>query len=92
MILPGFAGGQLTPVSEDVLVDTGIIPETRTDVDSSYLSIELVDAPQGTYDIVVDVVLALNGLEIPFTMTVHVLPLPTAYADPEMGARLSIFR
>ena len=92
MILPGVAGGNLTPLAEDVLVDTGIVTETRTDVGASYLSIELVDAPEGTYDIAVDVVLGLDGLDVPMGMTVHVLPGPTIFANPEVGTRTPIFR
>ena len=82
MILPQAAGGQLSTLSEDLLLNSGIVPETRADVNSNYLTIELVDAPAGTYDIAVAVVLGLDGLDVPFSMTVHVLPFPPIFGNP----------
>ncbi len=91
-IPPGLAGGQLTPIAKAVLVDSAIVTEARSNETTSYLSLQLVDAPDGTYDIAVDAVLALDGLDVPMQMLVHVVPGPTIYADPELGTRTSILR
>ncbi len=91
-IPPGFAGGKLSPVDEAVLVDTGIVTEPRIDTEINYGSIELVDAPVGTYDIVVDAVLGLEGLDVPLHMTLHMQPGPQVCANMEVGTRAQIFK
>lgn len=91
-IPPGAAGGSLSLASEMVLVDSGIVTEPRADVDSDYLSLEVLNAPSGTYDIHVMLTLGLDNLDVPMLMTIHVVPGPTVYADPEAGTRTTIYR
>jgi hypothetical protein len=64
-IAPGFAGGLISPIAEPVIVGSGLVTEPRTDTMSEYASIEFVDAPDGTYDLTIDAVLSLDGLDIP---------------------------
>ncbi|MBA2539528.1 MAG: hypothetical protein H0V17_07835 [Deltaproteobacteria bacterium] len=81
-IPPGFAGGKIAPIAEPFLTDSGLVSEPRTDTDSSYVGMELVDAPSGTYDIAVGAVLGLDGLDVPLNMTIHVVPGPIIAVDP----------
>jgi len=91
-VLPGQAGGFLTPLSKNVLVDSGLVPELRTDVNSNYLDIELVNAPAGTYDINVDLTLNLDNVAVPLSFVVHVVPGMVVFADPLIGKRSIIYR
>ncbi len=89
-IAPGTASGQLTSVAEQVL--SPLIWEPRVDTDHSYLSIVLLDAPDGIYDIHVDLVIGLGGLEVPLPFTIHHKLLPTVYLDPTHGKRVVVTR
>lgn len=89
---PGFAGGKLVPIAVPLFIDSGLVPEPRTDQDSEYATIEFVDAPQGTYDIAVDAMLGLDGIEVPLHITIHREPLPTISSQPEAVTRTEIFR
>lgn len=91
-IQPSFAGGLISPIAEPVMIDSGLVTEQRTDTNSSYVTIDFVDAPDGTYDINVDAVLALDGLDIPIRFLVHRLPLPEVYANPKEAIRTEIAR
>jgi hypothetical protein len=91
-IAPGQAGGSLTPLAKTVLVDSGLVTEARTDTDSDYLSIEIVNAPTGSYDINATLKLGLDNRDIMMPMILHILPGPTVYADPQVGKRTTIFR
>lgn len=90
VLSPGTAGGALSPLAQAAFV--GLVSEPRDDVDSSYLSIELLNAPEGTYDIHVDLQIGLDGRELALPMTLHVVPGPTVFADPESGNRLRVYR
>jgi hypothetical protein len=88
----GQAGGFLTPLSKSVLVDNGLLREKRADTNSDYLSIELANAPQGTYDIKATLELALDGVSAKLPITIHVVPGPTVAADPQAGKRIKLYR
>ncbi|MCW5806619.1 MAG: hypothetical protein KIT31_29920 [Deltaproteobacteria bacterium] len=91
-ISPGLAGGALSGLSQNILVDTGLVTETRTATTADYLSLEISNFPQGTYDIHVELKLELDGLTFTMPMTVHVVPAPTILADPLVGTRVTVFR
>lgn len=88
----GEAGGKLSPVSKAVLVDSGLATEPRTDVDTDYLTLEVDNAPSGTYDIQVALVLQLDNLDAPMPMLIHIVPGPVIYADPLVGERVTAYR
>lgn len=88
----GEAGGKLSPASTAVLVDSGLTTETRTDIDTDYLTLEVDNAPAGTYDINVMLVLGLDNLDAPMPMVIHVVPGPVIYANPEVGNRVTVYR
>lgn len=92
MILPGQAGGLVTPLAEDLLIGMGIVPEQRVDQETSYADVQILDAPSGTYDIGVDVVFALDGLDVATHLTIHMEPLPVQWLNPLEGTRATIFR
>lgn len=89
---PGRASGFLTPLSKTVLVDSGLVPEPRLDDASDYLSIGLLDAPEGTYDVHADVKLSLAHQQVTIPLTIHMVPGPVIYADPAGGKRMSFSR
>jgi hypothetical protein len=91
-IPPGSAGGRILPIAEPIMIGSGLVPEPRTDTTSSYATVEFIDEPTGTYDITVDVLLTLDGLDVPLHMVMHMEPGPTIFADPEMGTRATVFR
>jgi hypothetical protein len=91
-IPPGHAGGFLTPLATTTLVGSGLVSETRADTDSSYLNIEIVNAPEGTYDIHVSLELELDNARISMPITLHMLPGPTIFANPDVGTRKTVFR
>lgn len=86
---PGLAGGSLTPIAEG-LIDP-LVDEPRTDVDSDYLSIELVNAPSGDYDIAALVTLELDGSTVDLPILAHVEPGPTVWIEPTAAARATAF-
>jgi hypothetical protein len=89
---PNEAGGFLTPLAKKVLVDSGLVSETRVDTNSDYLTIEIADAPEGTYDIKATLEISLDGLTTKLPMTIHVVPGPTIFANPDVGKRIKVFR
>jgi len=48
--------------------------ETRSDTTSDYLTLAVENAPSGTYDINVNLELAIQGIRFPVPMKIHVLP------------------
>jgi hypothetical protein len=91
-ISPGEAGGSLSMLSKSVLVDSGLVTETRSQTTSDYLTLEVGNAPSGTYDIHATLVLSLDNLDVTMPMTIHILPGPDVWADPEVGKRLKLYR
>lgn len=89
---PGAAGGKLTGLAKMVLVDSGLVTEPRADEDTDYLNIELINAPDGTYDIHVDLKLSLDNADFSMPMVIHVVPTGVVYADPLVGDRLTVYR
>ena len=67
-------------------------PEPRGDASTSYLAIEVADAPPGTYDINAKATIRLDGVDATLPMLIHVVPGPTVYADPIAAARVSLNR
>jgi hypothetical protein len=91
-IAPGFAGGSVDSVAATFFFDSGLVTEPRTDPNSIYATIEFVDAPNGLYDIAVDAVLGLDGLDVPLHVTIHREPKPTIFREVEAAARTQIFQ
>lgn len=89
---PGTAGGRLGGLAEQLLVGSGLVTEARADTASSYLSLELINAPAGTYDIAASLTVALDGRDVAMPMTIHVVPGPTIYLDPLVARRVVISR
>lgn len=89
---PGEAGGQLSLLSKSLLVDSGLVAEPLVDTSSDYLSIGLVDAPEGTYDVHATAKLSIAHQQVTLPFTIHVVPGPTVYADPAGGSRVSFKR
>lgn len=85
------AGGFVTPFSKTLLVDSGMVPEARVETNSDYLTLEIQDAPPGTYDINVNLVIGLDNIAIPLPMKIHMVPGPSVYADPTVGKRVLVF-
>jgi len=92
LIPPGRVGGALSGLSAQLLVDSGLVTEPRSDTTSDYLTLAVENAPDGTYDINVDLVIALDGIRIPMPMTIHVVPFTVIYAVPLVGTRIAIYR
>jgi len=92
VIEPATVGGALTPLSRQVLLDSGLVTEPRSDTASDYLTLEIENAPNGTYDINVDLIIAIDSIRIPMPMTIHMVPLTTVFADPLIGKRKAIYR
>lgn len=88
-VAPGIAGGVLSPVSKNVLVDSGIITEPR-DANGDYLTIAVVNAPAGTYDIHASVEMSLEGKSAKLPLTIHMVPGPTIFAEPIAGTRVRL--
>jgi len=86
------AGGKIVQLAEPVLIGSGLVTETRADTNTSYVEWEVQDAPPGTYDITVNAVLTLDGIDVPLHFIVHMVAGPTIYLDPEQGTRAKLTR
>jgi hypothetical protein len=91
-VMPGTMAGQLTGLSEDVLVDSGLFTETNLHSTIDFLTLEIQNAPDGTYDIHAELTVQLDGIDVDLPMTIHYVPGPVVYADPLIGARIQAFR
>jgi hypothetical protein len=89
---PGMAAGLLSGLSRDLMVNSGLVPEPFTDSAASYLSLELADAPPGTYDIAASVTLTLDGRDATLPLTIHLVPGPIVYLDPSVPRRAQVLR
>ncbi|MBK7078178.1 MAG: hypothetical protein IPH44_38525 [Myxococcales bacterium] len=89
-LAPGTAGGKLSGLADTLFAP--MAPEPRGDASTSYLAIEVADAPPGTYDINAKATIRLDGVDATLTMLIHVVPGPTVYADPIAAARVSLNR
>lgn len=87
-IAPGEAGGAISPNASPIL--SPLIPEPRVDTQADYIQFEIVDAPDGTYDIAADAELALDGVDFSVHLTIHMQDTQTVFADPEEATRVSI--
>lgn len=92
VLQPNTAGGQLTAASQQLLVGNGLVTEPVTAPDADLLSLELINAPPGTYDIAVNLSVELDGVVAAMPMTIHVVPGPIVYLDPLVGRRTMWFR
>lgn len=92
VLTPGTAGGALSALSQSLLVSSGVVTEPWVDRNSQLLSIELVNAPPGTYDIAVDLTVAIEDRDAHIPMTIHVVPGPTVYLDPIVARRVRVYR
>lgn len=92
LIPPGFVGGALSGLSTQILVNSGLVPESRYDTTSDYLTLAIENAPDAMYDVHVDLVIAIGGIRIPMPMTIHMLPSGSIYANPLAGTRVVVFR
>lgn len=90
LLAPGAAGGKLSGLAEAVV--SPMAPEPRGDTSTSYLAIEVADAPAGTYDINARATIRLDGIDASLPMVIHVVPGPTVHADPIAAARVSLNR
>lgn len=71
---------------------SGFVPETWTDRKSQLLALELINAPSGTYDVGVELHVALADHDAALPMTIHVGPGPTVYLDPLVARRVRVYR
>ena len=89
-IAPGKAVGMLTPLSKAVLVDSGFVQDSWQSTDAhDLLSIGLMNAPKGTYDIHATANLVVVGKPVSLAFTIHVVDDTTVFADPSTAARVS---
>ena len=88
----GSAGGALSPLSQTLLVGSGLVPEPWTDRKSQLLALELINAPAGSYDVAIDLHIALEDHDAALPMTIHVVPGPTVYVDPLVARRVRVYR
>lgn len=86
----GFAGGSLSLLSEALF--RPLVPEPRATRGASYFSIEVADAPAGTYDIQAKARLRVAGASTELPITIHVVPGPEVSADPIAARRVSLYR
>ena len=86
------AAGFLSGLSEQLLIGAGLVPEPWNLRTSNFLSLELINAPPGTYDIAVSLAVELDGRPAALPMTIHVVPGPTVYLDPLVGRRVTVYR
>jgi hypothetical protein len=91
-IAVGKAGGLLSIMSRMILVDSGKVPEPRVETMSDYLTLEIGNAPEGTYDIQAMLTLSLDNVDIPMPMTIHMVPGPEVWANPLAGKRVMLTR
>jgi hypothetical protein len=89
---PGQAGGQLSGLSEQLLVGSGLVTEPWADRTSALLALELLNAPAGTYDVAVNLTVSLDGRDALLPTTIHVVPGPTVYLDPLVARRVMVYR
>ncbi len=92
VLQPHTAGGELSGLSQNLLLGTGLVTEQWVDKTSRLLSIELLNAPAGTYDIAVSITVSLDGREVAIPTKIHHVPGPIIYLDPQVGRRVSVFR
>ncbi len=91
-IQPDTAAGFLSGLAEQLLIGAGLVPEPWTVRSSDFLSLELLNAPAGTYDVGVNLAIELDGRPAALPMTIHVVPGPTVYLDPLVGRRVTVYR
>ncbi|MBK7078177.1 MAG: hypothetical protein IPH44_38520 [Myxococcales bacterium] len=89
---PDTAAGALSGLAETLLIGSGLVPEAWSVRTTDFLSLELLNAPAGTYDIAVNLTVELDGRPASLPMTIHVVPGPTIYLDPLVGRRLTVYR
>jgi hypothetical protein len=92
ILQPGNAGGALSEGAQSLLITSGVVPEAWSDRKSDLLSLELVNAPSGTYDVAVNLTIELENHDVPLPMTIHVVPGPTIYLDPILARRVRVYR
>lgn len=89
---PGQAGGYVSMLSRLMLVDSGLVSESRVETDSNYLTLEIGNAPAGSYAIQAMVVLSLDNVDVPMPMTINIVEGPDVWANPLNGKRLKLSR
>jgi len=92
IIQPGKAAGFVTPLSQKVLLDSGIVKEPRVETSSDLLNIEILNFTDGTYDFHATAEMSLDGVTTALPLTIHVVPGPEIYADPMIGKRVAVSR
>jgi hypothetical protein len=87
------ASGSLSGLSQQLLVGSGLVTETRVDTTHDYLTLEIQNIPTANVDIAVALEISISGIRIAMPMTIHVVDkLPTVYADPMIGERKQVFQ
>jgi hypothetical protein len=86
----GMAAGELTPVTQRVTVDAGLLPEVRIDTGTTYLTFDLLNfdnAAEVTFAGAVTI--AIEGRRAKLPMTFHVTPLNGGILfEPSLGKRV----
>lgn len=85
----GDACGMLTPLSKTVLVESGLVPESCHGEAPDFLSIGLINAPKGVYDIHVVATVTVMQKTITLPFTIHVVQDAVVHADPSTGKRIA---
>jgi len=91
-VTPGTMAGELSGFSHDVLVKSGLFPESNLLPEVNFLTLGLENAPAGTYDIHAQLTVELDGIDVELPMTIHHVPGPVVYADPLLGSRVAAYR
>jgi len=89
---PGWAAGSLSGLSQDVLVDSGIVTEGNFYPDDNFLTLGFENMPAGTYDFTVTLTLAVEGHEVAMPMVIHHIDDAAIWADPQVGKRVTVYQ
>jgi hypothetical protein len=89
---PGSTAGALSEPAKEVLVDSGLVTETNAFPKADFLHVEVDDAPEGVYDIAVDLTIVLDGIEVDLPMTFHHEGGIVVRTDPSAGRRIELYR
>jgi hypothetical protein len=71
---------------------TALLPEHIVDESTDLLTLNLAAAGNSTFDVHVDLVIQLDGLDVSLPITIHHAVGPATLSDPLHARRVSVFR